>query len=520
MPHSTPHRQSTTLATVLVVAALVYGLTLWPTLVEQLASLARHSDRETIGFLRSVAARLTLVTAAAAALIARGSWRLGSRVPQSSARDLAKLRVLTSVVLLISVLWEDLPSLAQLPPQTRHPHGLSALLYWLPGYESLSHSASGLAALQLATGGALLATMLGFRTRASAALSAGLYFAFAGLLREPTWPYHTGLVPAYLMLVLALSPCADAYSVDSLHSDGARTADERMRRRTGYGWGTFAWFSVLTLPYVEAGLSKLANAGFFWWDPTNMRAILYADSLSPMQFDFDLGLRLAAAPDGFFALLGIAGMFGEIAMGLVFFSKAARRILPAMMISMHLGIWLLQNILFFDLILLLLAFYGVKWPSLLIEPTRRRRPERKRPLSHVPRWLLATFAVLLLSWTFAVELFPFTAMQMYAKRRDSRIEYHRLLAEVDGGGVQSVDAGALIPALRDGRYRRYLRNCFEADPSDCEGFLTALDAQLRSSNRGRGLRALRVERREWDFAQAPDDPDYGRTVQTHRFGGS
>ncbi|MGC1248095.1 MAG: hypothetical protein WA865_17915, partial [Spirulinaceae cyanobacterium] len=49
--------------------------------------------------------------------------------------------------------------------------------------------------------------------------------------------------------------------------------------------------------------------------------------------------------------------FGELFYATVLFSKLARRIFPPLMAMMHAGIFLLQNVAFFDLIVLQLIYY-------------------------------------------------------------------------------------------------------------------------------------------------------------------
>jgi predicted DCC family thiol-disulfide oxidoreductase YuxK len=57
-----------------------------------------------------------------------------------------------------------------------------------------------------------------------------------------------------------------------------------------------------------------------------------------------------------FTALGMTTVFLEVSYVLVPFSRTARRIVPAMMVAAHLGILLLQRIMFIDLILLQLVF--------------------------------------------------------------------------------------------------------------------------------------------------------------------
>ena len=70
-----------------------------------------------------------------------------------------------------------------------------------------------------------------------------------------------------------------------------------------------------------------------------------------------MSLYLAPAPDILFAMLGLFAVLTETSFGLVLFSRIARRILPVMAIMMHIGILLLQRILFLDLILLQFVFF-------------------------------------------------------------------------------------------------------------------------------------------------------------------
>src|SRR4030095_6204650 len=114
---------------------------------------------------------------------------------------------------------------------------------------------------------------------------------------------------------------------------------------------------MIALPYVTNGLSKLLGGGLLWWNPTNMRTNLYVDTLNPREYDWALSLHLTHAPDIFFSLMGLFALFSETFFGLVLFSRVARWIFPVAAIMMHIGIFLLQRILFFDLILLQLIFF-------------------------------------------------------------------------------------------------------------------------------------------------------------------
>src|SRR5262249_22241169 len=114
---------------------------------------------------------------------------------------------------------------------------------------------------------------------------------------------------------------------------------------------------AIALPYVANGLGKLRDGGVYWWHATNMRTNLYLDTLNPREFDWAVSLHVAHFPDFFFSLLGVIALCTEISFGLILLSRVARRILPVAAIMMHIGILVLQRILFFDLILLQLVFF-------------------------------------------------------------------------------------------------------------------------------------------------------------------
>ncbi|MGH2413284.1 MAG: DCC1-like thiol-disulfide oxidoreductase family protein, partial [Microcystaceae cyanobacterium] len=280
-------------------------------------------------------------------------------VGEATPESLGAIRILVCAIQLMMTLWmEDLPSMALLPVEMRHPMGNINLLYSLPGFESFVRSQTSLQIFEWLTASILFLGLIGWQTRIFMPLGAFFYIILGGILRQYSWFYHTGLLPAYMMAVLSFTPCADGLSVDRLWKVyRGQPVPESDKPAPIYGWSRYACWVVLAISYVQAGLSKIYKGGWFWWDPTNMRSILYSQTLDPVQANWEVSLQLVHAPDIVFALLGIAGMYGEIAYGLVLFSKIARKILPIFMASVHIGIWFLQDIVFLDLIILQLIFY-------------------------------------------------------------------------------------------------------------------------------------------------------------------
>jgi predicted DCC family thiol-disulfide oxidoreductase YuxK len=280
-------------------------------------------------------------------------------VGEATPGTLGAIRMWTCAILLLCTLWEDLSSFALLPSALREPMGLMKILDELPiGYQQFLTSEVGLRVFQWLTELALFLGVIGWRTRVVIPLSAICVFVLNGILREYSFFWHQNLVPIYVLAVLSFTPCGDGWSLDRLLKIyQGRPVPDAERTSAVYGWARYACWVPIALTYAAAGLTKLRADGLFWVSPTSIRHLLYEQTLYPRAGNWSISLFLAPAPDIVFVLLGIVALCGELFFVTVLFSRTARRILPAMQILMHIGIVFLQNIVFFDLMLLLLIFY-------------------------------------------------------------------------------------------------------------------------------------------------------------------
>jgi predicted DCC family thiol-disulfide oxidoreductase YuxK len=280
-------------------------------------------------------------------------------VGEATPGSLGAIRMWTCAVLLLMTVLEDLPSIALLPVETRSGYGMLEYLYRLPiGFERFVRSETSLRAFQWLTELLLVLGVVGYQTRIVIPLAAFCHFLLLGILIDHSFFWHQNLVPLYLLFVLSFTPCGDGWSVDRLRKIYQGSAVPPPDRASPvYGWARYACWVTIAWPYVANGLGKLEDGGLFWWAPTNMRSMLYWDSLRPREFNWALSLHLKSAPDLLFGMLGIVAIVTELSFGLVLFSHVARRILPVAAIIMHIGIFLLQRILFLDLILLQFVFF-------------------------------------------------------------------------------------------------------------------------------------------------------------------
>ena len=439
-------------------------------------------------------------------------------LPAATPRMLAYVRMVICAILLTSVCWEDVPSIAHLPASLRQPLGVLALVEMATGgaLPWLCRTEWALAVLQGATAAALALALLGWRTRVTVPAGALLYLLTTGLIREYTSFYHTGLVPLYVLGVLAFTPCGEAWSLDRARRRRAGTAvvpDDEPRAIEA--WSVYAAWLVVAAHYVMAGLHKL-RAGADWFHPHNFRGILLLDARQPMEFPFDFTAQILALPGWALTGLAVGAVVTELAMGAVLFSARARWLVPVLMAGVHIGIWLVQRVLFFDLILIQLIF--------LPPPRWFARPgaeETARAWTvRWPRAILGLGAGLLLLWVTRVEWYPLSSMPMYTDvDTGGAIRYPEIVAHLASGATEPARPEDGIGALRDSRYRRLLSASKNlADPAVAREFFAACGRRLNERRPPeRRITAFEVRWRRWDFARDPHAADFGKITKRIRF---
>ena len=453
---------------------------------------------------------------------------------------LGAVRAWTCGTLLVMTLWEDLASSVLLPREMMRPRGVMFLLHLLPiGFDEFLANATALWLFEHFTALLLFLGVIGLGTRFVVPASAVCYLIMAGILRGYAWFYHTGLIPIYVLAVLAFTPCDQGWSVDRLRriarGDPVPAAD---RPAAVFGWARYAVWTVLSVPYVAAGCSKLYYGGLEWVAPDNMRSILLHTGLAMMEFDFDVAAALVQAPSAVFLFLSVTGLGTELLFGLVLVSRRARFWLPAAMALVHIGILFLQNILFLDLILLQAVFYDWRPARLTVErwwaayrvPARTAPgdgtptlPERAAPVERMHRrGALASLAIagFLASWWIThIEFYPFTTMKMFAAPYASMetIEYVWAVAHYEDGTSGRAPFERWIGATADSRYRRVIAGAFGGAESRalCRKFL---DASLRAAFLyGEAPRPVSIEIQlwRWNVVDDPGNPDHGVLVDRY-----
>lgn len=468
---------------------LAWGL---PSLLPEVAGV----DHEDVTFVaRRIVLALALALASGGAFVsALRSPRFTARfVAPSTAEDLARLRIVIASVTMLVLAFEPIPWTTRLPAALYEPVGLMAALEWIPGFASVRRD-SVLLCLLWGTGiTACAAAVAGFHTRRSVLVGAVIALVCGGILRGYTRVFHVGLLPSLLLLVLAFTPCGDAYAFDAR---AGRTANASA---SDYAHGRFAVLANVGIAYAAAGFSKLVRGGLAWWDADNMHRMLFESSLEDMAFDFDLPLR-HTLPDAFVSTMGSLAVIVELAMPLILVRGLRfRYVLPLLAIGMHLGILFFQNILFPDLLLLDTALCAMLWTERDAEPIALETTPRPRT-KHLAPLLVGTPLLIAIA---GIEAYPLTAWPMFSHADTSGIAtYHRMHGLTEDGRAVPIDVTACYPSMQDARHRTLM-----ALAIDGTRVSPAREALVTCAREQGGLRAVVVERVRFHFRLHPARTD-------------
>ncbi len=387
--------------------------------------------------------------------------------------------------------------------------------------------------LQAATVALLLLAAVGWRTRWTVPLAALLYLVLAGVFRSYTKFSHSGLYFVYVLIVLACTRCGDGLSLDHWRRNRQRHLDADAPQPR-YAWGRWFVWLVIALPYLAAGLSKLRNGGWTWWDSTNMQAIVLDRFFHPEEMNLALLDVATALPPFIFALAGLATLAVELGMVATLFSRPARLLLPTAAAAMHIGIALVMDVEFWDLVLLQFVFYDWRAIWLWLSARLGHRVEATAPVAasgsadRQPGYaaelryatllrcgaLLGVTALFLGAWSIRLERYPLTAMQMFSDYQGTSVITYARPYKVDDAGDVSV-APLRAMGVSSSGYRSRLRRGFAGDEERA-----ALTEELRTVGQryneslpvDERIWTLRVVLYEWDFVQRRDDAIYGEAV--------
>lgn len=203
---------------------------------------------------------------------------------------------------------------------------------------------TGVYAVALVAG---VTTLVGLRTRLSAAvfaLSTWFLVSHEGSYGEV---HHTEIVVAMFLLFLALSPSGRRLSLDALRRGAAPAGRTDMAV-----WPLRLTQVLLAWGYVSNAVAKLAYGGLAWMNGYTLQRQLLETGL---QWDRPLGVWLARHHDLCVAL-SIGTIAFELAFPLALFAPRARPWLLGAGVAFHLAIWWAMNVAFLQHIVLYAVF--------------------------------------------------------------------------------------------------------------------------------------------------------------------
>ncbi len=132
---------------------------------------------------------------------------------------------------------------------------------------------TGMAALKWALIISLSMSTIGCLSPVSTKVSALLVIFYQGLLRSLGHFNHDEIIAVYFLIVLAFSPCADAYSID------AWRGREQRKPAFVYGYPILLMQLLMVWSYFSSALIKVRMAGFSYFSPDNLPALAITQSL-------------------------------------------------------------------------------------------------------------------------------------------------------------------------------------------------------------------------------------------------
>ena len=288
------------------------------------------------------------------------SW-LTKLVP-TSAEALGMVRAGTHGVFFFSVLSTSVGELGYLPVTILRPIGIMSVLSW-KFYDRLI-TPGAMKTLQVVLLLSLFMSMLGYLTPYTTKISAFLVILYHGVLRSFGFFNHDEITGIYFLLILALTPCGDGFSLDALHRSNHK------RKSSAYGYPILLMQMVLAWCYFTAGLSKLRISGLAYFGSDNLTLQAIERSLGNMhETQFKVAFWLPQFRDYLkFAMVGAIAW--EILFPLAVFSRRLRWWFLGFGIVFHLVSLYVLNVFFSNLMLMYLVF--VDWPAVFNWLSQRR----------------------------------------------------------------------------------------------------------------------------------------------------
>lgn len=289
-----------------------------------------------------------------------------------SAENLGFLRAFVFGVFLISTVLTSFEALAQLPVTILKPAGIMKFLPW-SFYDKLM-TPTGMVVLQWSLLVSLFLSTVGLFTSWSTKAAAFLMLGYQGLLRSFSHYNHDEMLGVYFLIVLAFTPCGDAFSLDKRRG---RTGDDSLR----YGYPVLLMRILIAWVYFSSALLKLRVAGLSYFNQDNFPALAIYHSLDNLHYtSFKLAFWLPQVREYLPPIVALVVIW-ELLFPFTIVWRRARIVLLSFGIVFHVLTLFTMNIFFPHLLAMYVVF--VNWTRVV---EWMRSSLNKQSLSVRSRW--------------------------------------------------------------------------------------------------------------------------------------
>jgi len=277
-----------------------------------------------------------------------------NRLVPANPLALGVVRFVVHGTFLISVLVTSFSALGQLPVTILRPIGVMKLFPWV-FYDALLTPA-GMQVLKGTMVLSLLLSTTGFLTPLTTKTSVLLVVFYQGLVRSFGHFNHDEMLGVYFLAVLAFTPCADGFSLDSWSKRTHRNLPGFV-----YGYPILLMQLLMAWVYFSSALVKLRVSGLRYFSADNLPTLAIYHSLDNLHdTHFRLAFWLPEIRPVLPFIVGIV-LLWELLFPLAVFWKRLRWWFLSMGVVFHVSTLFFMNIFFPHQLAMYLVF--VDWPS-------------------------------------------------------------------------------------------------------------------------------------------------------------
>jgi hypothetical protein len=275
-----------------------------------------------------------------------------NRVVPSSPFALGVVRFFVHGLFLFDTVFTSYSALGSLPPTILRPTGVMKFLPW--SFFDALQTHGGMLTLKTLMLVSLLLSTAGFLTHLSTKTSLVLVLFYQGLLRSFGHFNHDEMIAIYFMVVLAFTPCGDAFSIDS-----RRGRTKQQRPAFAYAYPILLMQLLLAWAYFSSALIKLRVAGWKYLSPDNLPALAIFHSLDNLHDTAFRGAFWLPQVREYLPYAVALILIWELLFPLAVFFRRIRWLILTFGVVFHISTLFLMNIFFPHQLLMYVVF--INW---------------------------------------------------------------------------------------------------------------------------------------------------------------